>query len=155
MSVDVEIEIRLLGAGDERALANAAEDVFDGPVDAALAREFLADPRHRIAAALEGERLVGFASAVEYVHPDKPAELWVNEVGVAPTHHGRGIGKRLLSALFDAARAAGCRQAWVLTDRANVAAMGLYRAAGGAEAPGDTVMFEFALAAPPTTPDVS
>jgi hypothetical protein len=43
----------------------------------------------------------------------------------------------------------GCVNAWVLTDRGNAAAMGLYASCGGVEAPGDTVMFEFPLGATP------
>ncbi len=50
-----------------------------------------------------------------------------------------------MQALFEAGRASGCREAWVLTDRMNVAAMALYRAVGGVEAPDETVMFEFRL----------
>ena len=31
---------------------------------------------------MDEEQIVGFASAVHYVHPDKPPELWINEMGV-------------------------------------------------------------------------
>ena len=55
--------------------------------------EFLADSRHHLAVAVDEGRVVGMASAVHYVHPDKPPELWINEVGVAPTHRGLGIGR--------------------------------------------------------------
>ena len=85
------------------------------------------------------------ASAVHYVHPDKPPELWINEVGVAPTHRGLGIGRRLLEALFERGRALGCRQAWVGTEASNTAARRLYAAAGGVEAPEPFVMVEFRL----------
>jgi ribosomal protein S18 acetylase RimI-like enzyme len=139
------IEILLLGAGDEAILGDVAPDVFDDPVQPQLAAEFLADPRHHLAVARESGRIVGFASAVHYVHPDKPPELWVNEVGVAKTHQRRGLATRLLRALFDAGRSVGCKQAWVLTDRSNTSAIRLYTAVGGVEAPGQTVMFEFAL----------
>lgn len=142
----MDIQIRLLGAGDEPVLGGAVEGVFDQPVDGKLAAEFLADPRHHIVVALDGARLVGFASAVHYVHPDKSAELWVNELGVAPSYQRLGIAKRLLGALLAAGRAMGCRQAWVLTDRTNTSAMHLYRTMGGREAPSEVVMFEFALA---------
>jgi aminoglycoside 6'-N-acetyltransferase I len=155
MTRSVDIQVRLLNAGEERILTGAVAGVFDGPVDANLAVEFLADPRHHIAVALDGEQLVGFASAVHYVHPDKPVELWVNEVAVSPSYHRLGIGRRLLSTLLDAARAIGCRQAWVLTDRANTAAMQLYHAVGGVEASGDTVMFEFAITHSSTARDLA
>ena len=92
--------------------------MFDDPIDAHAAREFLGDPRHRLAVATDAGVVVGFVSAVVYVHPDKPTpELWINEVGVAPSHQGRGIARRLLESTLEDARASGCREAWVLTDR--------------------------------------
>jgi ribosomal protein S18 acetylase RimI-like enzyme len=139
------LHFRILGQGDERVLDTVAPDVFDNPIDARAAREFLGDPRHRLAVAIDDDVVVGFVSAVLYVHPDKPApELWINEVGVAPSHQGRGIARRLLESTLEDARASGCREAWVLTDRANQAAMRLYESGGG-EASGDHVMFTFRL----------
>ncbi|MGH7024099.1 MAG: GNAT family N-acetyltransferase, partial [Caulobacteraceae bacterium] len=116
------MEIRLLGAGDAAVLTRVAPEVFDNAVDPALAREFLDDPRHHIAVAIDGDTVVGFASGVHYIHPDKPPELFVNEVGVAPTHRRRGLGRRVMGALFAHARALGCATAWVLTDHDNSAA---------------------------------
>jgi ribosomal protein S18 acetylase RimI-like enzyme len=127
------LEIRMLGPGDEAALAHVADDVFDNAVNPALAREFLADPRHHIAVAAEDGLVVGFASGVHYVHPDKPAELWVNEVAVAPSHQRRGLGHASMAALLAHGRSLGCVTAWVLTDRDNEAAMALYTGLGGAE----------------------
>ena len=140
------IEIKLLGPQDAGVLANIAPDVFDDPIDRGRAEEFLVDRRHHLAVAIEDDWVVGFVSAVHYVHPDKPRpELWINEIGVAATHRGRGLGTRLLHAVFAVARGLGCAEAWVLTDRANTAAMRLYAAAGSTEAPTDHVMFTFKL----------
>ena len=135
--------IRLLGPGDIATLDRVADDVFDEPVNLAWAREFLNDPRHHLAVALDGDTVVGFASAVHYIHPDKPPELWINEVGVAPTHHRRGIGRQLLAALFEHGRSLGCGQAWVLTEEENDAARGLYSALGGVE--DESIMYTFDL----------
>jgi aminoglycoside 6'-N-acetyltransferase I len=144
------VDIRLLGPQDAGVLAHVAPDVFDDPIDAGRAGEFLADPRHHLAVAVEDGRVVGFVSAVHYVHPDKPRpELWINEVGVAATHRARGLGTRLLRAVLAVAQGLGCAEAWVLTDRANTAAMRLYAAAGSTEAPTDHVMFTFKLGAVP------
>jgi aminoglycoside 6'-N-acetyltransferase I len=140
-------EVRLLGPGDGAVLARVAPGVFDNPVHPRWSAEFLADPRHHLAVAVDEGMVVGMASAVHYVHPDKAPELWINEVGVAPTHHNRGIARRLLAALFDRGRELGCGQAWVLTDRGNPAAMRMYAAAGGQEHPTPSIMFEFNLTA--------
>ena len=139
------MDIRILNESDEPVLARVADDVFDNPIDVQAAREFLRDSRHRLAVAIDDGVIVGFVSAVLYVHPDKPApELWINEVGVATSHQRRGIARRLLESALEDARAAGCQEAWVLTDRANEAAMRLYEASGG-EASLDHVMFTFQL----------
>ena len=144
------VHIRILRRGDEGVLETVAPDVFDDPVDARAAREFVSDPRHRLAVATDGDVVVGFVSAVLYVHPDKPApELWINEVGVAPSHQGQGIARRLMDAMLDDARAAGCREAWVLTDQSNRAAMRLYETVGGRPT-GDHVMFTFSLGRDPS-----
>jgi len=132
------VEIKVLERGDERILCNVAAKVFDYPIDAKLTREFLDDPRHHIAVAIDDGLVVGFASAIHYVHPDKPPELWINEVALAPTHRQRGLGKALLNALFNVGRACDCAVAWVLTGRGNAAAMALYSSLGGIERVGDT-----------------
>jgi len=141
----VGADIRILKSGDEAILNNIAPDVFDNALQPALVAEFLRDERHHLAVAIEDGQVVGFASGVHYVHPDKQPELWINEVGVAPSHHRRGIGKTIIGALLQHAKSLGCKEAWVLTERANRAAMRLYASAGGEEAQSDQVMFTFVL----------
>lgn len=139
------LSIRLLGKADVAVLSRVASDVFDDDVDPVRSLECLQDPRHHLAVAIDDDIVVGFASAVHYVHPDKPPELWINEVGVAPTHRRRGIGQQVLRALFGRGRELGCREAWVLTDRSNDAAMRLYGSLAEAQAATDHVMFTFML----------
>lgn len=141
----MNVDIRVLAPHEGALLARVAADVFDGPIEEQWATEFLADARHHIAIALDDGLVVGMATGVHYVHPDKPAELWINEVGVAPTHEGRGIGRRMLGALLDHAAALGCTEAWVLTEQSNVAARRMYMGAGGLEVTERPVMFTFAL----------
>ena len=123
----------MLTMADVSLLLNADADVFDEEVNPKLASQFLADPRHHMAAALLDGTIVGMASAVHYIHPDKPAELWINEVGVAGRCRRLGIARRLMQALFDHARALGCAEAWVATELDNTAARELYRSSCGAE----------------------
>ncbi len=144
------IEIKLLGPGNEAALTRVAPEVFDHAIDPRSAAEFLADPRHHLAVAIDDGVVVGFASAVHYIHPDKARpELWINEVGVAPTHQRGGLGKALLRAILEVGRGLGCSEAWVLTERANPAAMRLYSATGGHAGSDELAMFTFRLDSPP------
>ena len=93
----MKLEIRRLVAGDESVLTDVATGVFDDPIVPARAREFFADARHHLIVPTSGREVVGFITAVHYVHPDKTEpELWINELGVAPSHQCQGLGRRSL-----------------------------------------------------------
>jgi ribosomal protein S18 acetylase RimI-like enzyme len=139
----MDIEICALGPRDGELLLNAAAGVFDNPPHAKLTAEFLNDPRHHIVVGLDTGQVVGFVSAVHYIHPDKAAELWLNEVSVATTHQDRRVGRRMLKDMLALGRPLGCRCARVLSDRANTPAMRLYAAAGGVAEPTPSILFEF------------
>lgn len=125
------ITVRTLGRGEEDVLRRVADDVFDRVIDREAAAAYLADPRMHLAVAIEDGVVVGFASGLHYHHPDKPRpQLWIDEVGVAASHRGRGVGKSILEEMFAHARELGCEEAWVLTDRENAAANRLYASVG-------------------------
>ena len=132
---NLPLEIRLVGPQDHELLQHVAPGVFDGPVDSRWTREFLADARHHLVVALDQGCVVGMVSAIHYVHPDKAPQLWINEVGVAPSHLRQGIGRQMLDAMLDHGRALGCTEAWVGTEETNEPAQHLYRSAGGTPDP--------------------
>ncbi|MEO8561553.1 MAG: GNAT family N-acetyltransferase [bacterium] len=134
-------EIRLLESHEAAVLDHVARGVFDKAVDRQLTAEFFADARHHLAVAIEDGVVVGMASAVHYVHPDKPPQLFINEVGVAPTHQGRRFGRQLVELLVKLATDLGCTEAWVLTDSSNVVAQRLYEGAGGETPPDSCIMY--------------
>lgn len=142
----MNVAIRLLGPGDDGVLAHVADGVFDDAVQPGLAREFLGDPRHHLFVAIDDGTVVGMVTAVDYVHPDKPRQLWINEIGVAPTHQRRGIARGLLDAMLAHGRAIGCSEAWLGTEEVNTAANALYRAAGASAEP--FVLYSWELGSP-------
>ena len=123
-----DLRIFLLDARTQGALARVADGVFDDPIRPDSLATFLAAGNHHMALATCGDEVVGMASAVSTIHPDKLPELWINEVGVAAAHQRQGIGRRLLGRLLELARHLGCREAWVLADPDNAPALALYRA---------------------------
>ena len=141
--MSLSIDVRLLDPDEVGVLDRVADGVFDGPVDARWTREFFADRRHHLAVALEGGVVVGMISAVDYVHPDKSPQLWINEVGVAPSHQRQGIARRLLEAMLAHGRAIGCTEAWLGTEEDNVPARRLYESAGSE--PESFVLYSFPL----------
>ena len=144
----VNVTIRMLGPDDGPVLQNVAPGVFDNAVDERWSAEFSADPRHHLAVAVDDDGVVvGMASGVHYVHPDKPPEMFINEVGVAPTHQGARIGSRVIHALLAHARRLGCVEAWVLTSPTNAGARRLYGGVGGVEDAEAPIMYSFDLRA--------
>ncbi|MEP7241771.1 MAG: GNAT family N-acetyltransferase [Devosia sp.] len=122
------ISLRRLVAGDETLFHKIAPDVFDEAVDAALVVAYLKTREHLMVLALDGDLVVGQCAGVIHRHPDKPTELYVDEVGTASTHRRQGIARAMLDALFAWGRELGCTEAWLGTELDNVAANGLYRA---------------------------
>jgi GNAT superfamily N-acetyltransferase len=138
--------VRIAAPDDLPLLRQVADGVFDDAVVPSAAVAFLGSDRHHLAIAVEHDRVIGMASAVHYVHPDKPApELWINEVGVADSAQGRGVGRLLVDALAARGRALGCATMWVLTSRDNAAARALYAGRGGRLHPDETLMYEWDL----------
>jgi ribosomal-protein-alanine N-acetyltransferase len=121
---------RAEAGGEERV--KAAEDLFDDRVDLEATRRFLANDANELLIAYVDGDSAGFVSATELTHPDQARpELFLNELGVAEAHRGRGVGRALVEGLWAVARDRGCRGMWVLTEEDNVAANKVYAAAGG------------------------
>lgn len=137
------ITCRLLGPDDAHVLARVHEDVFDNVPDPALTREFLAGPANLLAVALDDDLVVGMASGLIYVHPDKPRQLFIIEVGVAEPWQRRGIARALCRLLLDTGQARGCYEAWVATEVDNRPARQLYTGLGGVEEEDQAVVYTF------------
>ena len=132
-----EVEIRQLSAGDAALFARVADEVFDAPVDPARLAAYLCEPGHHMLVAVDGGVVVGQTAAVVHRHPDKPTELYIDEVGVAAGYRRQGIARRMLELMLAHGKAIGCEEAWVGTESDNLPARGLYerrRQSGDAEA---------------------
>jgi aminoglycoside 6'-N-acetyltransferase I len=137
------LEIRLLGPTDVAVLDRVADTVFDHAIDARWTRAFFDDARHHLIVAIDDGIVVGMVTAVDYVHPDKAPQLWINEVGVAESHRRGGIGRRLLEAMLAHGRTLGCTEAWLGTEEDNAPARRLYESAGSK--PESFVLYSFIL----------
>ena len=126
MSPTTSVTIRVMQPGDEPRLAKVGDGVFDGILEPARLRAFLEMPGHFLIVAIDVDVVVGMTTAVRYLNPDKPPELWINEVGVAPAHRNRGVATALLGKALQIGRDLDCKQAWVLTDDANEPAKRVY-----------------------------
>jgi len=131
-------EIRRAGVADLDALA----PLFDGyrrfygqPGDVARARDFLqarldAGESVVLLATRDGAA-VGFTQLYPLFSSVRTARLWLlNDLFVDPTTRRGGVGRALLAAAADFARADGAAGLVLETGRDNAAARALYRAAG-------------------------
>ncbi len=128
-----EVEIRAVGPADAGLFARVAPDVFDGPIVPERLAACLASPEHLMVLALREGEVVGQVAAVIHRHPDLPAELYIDNLGVTPALQRQGIGRRLVETIMTLGRARGCEEAWVGTETDNIAARALYRAMGPVE----------------------
>ena len=98
---------------------------------------YLSQPGHHMIVAMHEDVVVGQTAAVVHRHPDKPTELYIDEVGVAAGYRRQGIARRMLELMLAHGKAIGCEEAWVGTEPDNLPARGLYerrRQSGDAEA---------------------
>ena len=119
----------------------AASALFDDPVRPEAAVRFLDELGHHLLVATDDHgQPVGMVSGVELTHPDKGTEMFLYELGVDSASRGQGIGRALVEALVEVARARGCYGMWVLTDADNDAALATYRPAGSDEGSGHLML---------------
>ena len=130
------IEIRQLGPEDLALLCAVPAGVFDDPVDPVQAAAFLADPGHEIVLGFSDGIVVGMATGVMVLHPDKPPSMFINEVGVHEDFRRRGIATLVTQRLLDVARARGCEGIWLTAEGDNTSARALYRTLGARETGG-------------------
>jgi len=128
-----QITFRRVTAADAGLFADIATDVFDEPITADRLSAYLEAPGHLMVLALLDGVVVGQASAVIHMHPDKARELYVDEVGTASSHLRQGIATGMLKELFAWGRELGCSEAWLGTELDNYAAISLYRGFKGKE----------------------
>jgi ribosomal protein S18 acetylase RimI-like enzyme len=138
----MSIEIRRITAHDTALFERIAEDVFDEPIVPARLAAYLKNPANLMVLALVNGEVIGQVAAVLHQHPDKPTELYVDEVGVTPRFQQQGVAKQMMQEMLVWGRERGCEEAWLGTEPENVAARGLYAKFAKAE---PIVMYQWDL----------
>lgn len=123
------VEIVQLTARKGDVLRNVA-DIFDAPIDFDLVRAYVAEANHLMFVAIEDGLVIGQVLGVIHRHPDKPTELYIDDLCVDETWQRKGIATRLMQALIDAAKALGAVEIWVGTEPDNEEAILFYRSLG-------------------------
>ena len=137
--------IEKLSTDNAKLLEDMQHEVFDNAIDPAQLKAFLDDPRHVLFVAIVEGAVVGMASGVEYFHPDKQPQMWINEVGVADEFQRQGIGRELVNTLVTEAKSRGCDCAWLGTETDNDAANACYRNVSGGKPAEPFLLYEWPL----------
>ena len=95
----MDIQIKHLKVGDETILEHVAIDVFDETIDPHYLASYLAEPTHHMIIAINETEVVGQIRAIIHKHPDRPDELYIDNLGVTPTLQRQGIATKLLNAI--------------------------------------------------------
>ncbi len=137
------VEIHVINHANASLLDRVDDGVFDHAVQPHLLRAFLDNPSNVLIVAIEDGLVVGMATGIAYVHPDKPLTLFINELGVAERLRRQGIGRVLAEALLSRGRELGCVEAWVATELDNRPARELYEALGGVPDQDHAVVYHY------------
>ena len=73
-------------------LDRIAPDVFDAPIDPELIGAMFAAGNHHLFVALDADLVVGQCLGMVLHGPDRPAALYIDNLGVTGTHRRQGIG---------------------------------------------------------------
>ncbi|MFM1815257.1 MAG: hypothetical protein RLZ98_1952 [Pseudomonadota bacterium] len=120
------LQLKRVGAGDVGLFCDIAPEVFDEPIVAERLAVYLAAPSHLMVVAIDGGMIVGQTAAVLHLHPDKPTELYIDEVGVTPGLQRRGIARAMMDEMAAWGAELGCEDAWLGTEHDNEPAKALY-----------------------------
>lgn len=99
------------------------------PLDAAAIREVFTSPATTVLIAKDGDTIVGTLSLVVFRIPTG-VRSWIEDVVVDAASGHQGIGKALVQAAVERARAAGARTVDLTTRPSRVAAGNLYERVG-------------------------
>lgn len=111
-------------------LSHVADDVFDAPIQHEHLSAMLATGTHILIVALESETVVGQCLGIVHHAPDRPPELYVDNLGVTPDCRRQGIGTALMQAVYAEGRDAGCATCWLGADPDSDTALPFYTSLG-------------------------
>jgi len=107
-------------------------------------RDFLAEEKNVLIVALKERSPVGFVLAYLLDRVDRNQTMvLLYEVMVSDRHRGHGCGRKMINELKRIGGELNAMEVWVLTDKSNSAAIGLFESTGARRAGDDDLMFVY------------
>ena len=126
----MDVLIQTITKDNASLLEAVAEDVFDEAIDLNYLAGYLEESNHILCVAVVNGLVVGLVRAIIHKHPDNPAELYIDNAGVAPAYQRQGIAKQLVTEIARLGQQRGCMDIWVGTESDNESAQALYQSFG-------------------------
>jgi ribosomal protein S18 acetylase RimI-like enzyme len=124
------MELHHITPANTALLAQVDPDVFDHAIDPAHLSAYAAAPLHAMFVAMEDGLVIGQIRGSVHLQPDRAADLYIDNLGTAPSHQRRGVASAMMKAMLDWGRTQGCVYTWVATETDNEQAIGFYAAQG-------------------------
>jgi GNAT superfamily N-acetyltransferase len=119
---------RVLWEGYNAFYGRAGESALAEPITAATWERFFepAEPVHCLVAQMQAE-VVGLVHFILHRSTSRLREVcYLQDLFTLPRLRGQGIGRQLILAVYEAAKAAGCSRVYWQTQTTNVAGRALY-----------------------------
>lgn len=117
-------------AANAELLTRVAPGTFDHAIDHKRLERYLANPANWMCVAVKDGLVVSMCMCVVHDHPDKPTELFLDEIGTGDDWRQQGAARGLMQKVFKRADAEGIEEIWLGTEPDNVAARALYESTG-------------------------
>ncbi len=126
----MDFQILRITAENTDVLDAIAEDVFDDVIRPHLLSVYLADPKNFFFVAIADGVVIGQARGMHHLQPDRATELYIDNLGVTPSHQRNGVATALMKALIEAGTGDEVEDVWLGTEQDNDQAVGFYRSMG-------------------------
>ena len=123
-------ETHWITAANAALLDRVAPGTFDHSIDPKRLQRYLANPSYWMCVAMKDGLVVSMCMCVVHDHPDKPTELFLDEIGTGDDWRRKGAARSLMAKVFERADAQGIEELWLGTEPDNVAARALYESTG-------------------------
>ncbi len=133
----IGVSIRRLTPELASSFPSVAEDVFDAEPSGEHLEKLALMPGHALFVGIGGEAVVGQLLAMIQFQADRPPQLYIDNLGVAPPFKRQGVARGLFDAAMAWGRDSGCDSVWLATDVGNSEARGFYASLGFTREPAD------------------
>ncbi len=130
---------------DDISIAEKVVKRFKGGIKQRLAlKEFLSQPKNILVGAFDNDQPVGIGIGYVLARTETSSPMfYIHDIEVAAHARRQGVGREIIEVFVQLTRQANALKMFVITDRGNEAAMGLYESAGAKPMVTDDLVYEW------------